>query len=79
MPSPKLTPVQAEVLGRLTNEWQFEWRLVGAPRADYDGGRLSGNRATLKVLVAKGYAEQRHQFGHMVREYCLVAERDRRP
>lgn len=56
MSGAKLTPIQAEVLARLTDEWQPEWRIVGGIR----GGReLSGTRATLNALVTKGYAELR--------------------
>jgi len=49
MIQPKLTPVQAEVLARLTDEWQPEWDLI-----------LGGSRrVVLKALVKKGYAESR--------------------
>ena len=62
MPSPKLSPVQAEVLARLTNEWQLRYVLIFGHRRD----------ATLTALVKKGYAERRWQFGHYEPEYRLA-------
>ena len=64
----KLTPLQAEVLARLTDKWRPEWNLVGRQTK----GRLSGNHATLKALVVKGYAQAYRRYGHMSPEYRLL-------
>ena len=58
MPNAKLSPVQAEVLTRLTNEWRGYFDLVG--RFSSYRGR-GGSHITLTALVSKGYAERRKQ------------------
>ncbi len=74
MPSPKLksivpTDVQREVLGRLSDEWQPAWKLIGYQIAGQEP--VKGTHATLLALVKKGYAE-RHRQHQWRYEYRLA-------
>ena len=62
----ELTPVQAEVLARLTDEWLPRYVLIFGHRRD----------SMLDALVKKGYAERRYIYGRISPEYRLAQKGD---